>query len=75
MKSHPSRSQALLRRTLNAGLLRVRHAITRATRYAAAFLAGDAGSLLGDCPWTDGGTYIYYDSGNVGIGATSPLTN
>ncbi|MGD0501063.1 MAG: hypothetical protein ABSC23_21840, partial [Bryobacteraceae bacterium] len=72
MKSHPSRSRALLRRTLNAGLLKVRRGIARATRHAAAFLAGDAGSLLGDCWWSQSGDDIYNNnSGKVEI--VSPL--
>jgi hypothetical protein len=50
----------------------VRRGIARATRHAAAFLAGDADSLLDDCWWSQSGDDIYNNnSGKVEI--VSPL--
>jgi hypothetical protein len=73
MKSHPSRPQALLRRTLNACLFGVRRSVARAACHAAAWLARLAGLRSDDGPWIDEETYIHYDIGNVGIGTPAPI--
>ena len=54
---------------ISKGDSEVQGSLTATTYY------GDGSNLSGTTPWSQSGTSIYYNDGNVGIGTTNPLYN